>query len=348
MPVWRLSNSHAYLLQQFDLQGGSRWCQLIMGATIALFQRNPFRLTTTMDVEPLSPPRKLGDTDSVLPRLIGLMDTLSDSAGSALDAALIEAPTYELPRRFHRLLELVAEIAGSITNAGTIDREAVLQDVERLMHAISSFAEYLGSILRALGEHHGQQKHTKAAAQKIGQLINQQFKVPINKIKHDGFTLGWLSITHDDQPPVHGFAVNGLIKPRTFGPASFRFPSAIAEGYSFSLFLRRATETPYELCDLVESAVRHLYRNELHHKETLPSRSGSKILAEVVSRQLSYMPFTGFPNEHMARVPELGVAGGSLLVLRTRMLRFPKGAYTVSSHLRARQGYTFKLPYWVK
>lgn len=216
------------------------------------------------------------------------------------------------------------------------------------MHAISSFAEYLVSILRALGEIRGQQKLSKAAAQKISQLINQQFKVPINKIKHDGFALGWLSITHDGQAPVHGFAVNGLIEPRTFGSASFRFPNAIAEGYSFALFLRRATEAPYELCDVVESAVRQIYRDELRDKETLPSFLGSNALAEVVARQLSYMPFIGFPNEHMARVPELGFASGALLILRTRMLRFPKGAYTVSSYLIPRQGYTYKLPYWVK
>lgn len=216
------------------------------------------------------------------------------------------------------------------------------------MHLISSLAEYLGSILRALGEHHGQQKHCKASAQKIGQLINQQFKVPINKIKHEGFTLGWLSITHDGHAPLHGFAVNGLIQPRTFGSASFRFPNAVAEGYSFSLFLRRATETPYELCNVVELAVRHLYHDELRRKEMVPVPPGSNAVAEMVARQLSFMPFTGFPNEHMARVPDVGVDGGALLLLRTRMLRFPKGPYTVSSYMLARQGYTFKLPYWVK
>lgn len=301
-----------------------------------------------MDSEPLFKPRKLGGTNSVFPRLVGLMNTLSDSAGTALDSALVHAPTYELPRQFERLLELIAEIAGSITSAGTIDQDAVLHDVEQLMHSISSFAEYLGSILRTLGEHKGQQKYSKVAAQKISQLINQQFKVPINKIKHEGFTLGWLSITHDGRAPVHGFAVNGLIERKTFGSASFRFPSAIAEGYSFSLFLRRAVETPYELCEVVDSAVRFLYRDELREKEISPSPQGSKALAEVLAKQISYMPFTGFPNEHMTHVPEIGLDEESLLIVRTRMLRFPKGAYTVSSHMVARKGYTFKLPYWVR
>lgn len=301
-----------------------------------------------MNAEPLSKNLRLGDTNSVLPRLFGLMITLSDSAGHVLDDALIEAPTYELPRRFHLLLELVAKIGEAVTLDEVKDRDAVLQDVEQLMHLISSTAEYLGSILRALGEYHRQQKYCKTAAQKLSHLINLQFKAPINKIKHEGFALGWISIKHDGQAPVHGFAVNGLIEPRTIGSAGFRFPNAISEGYSFSLFLRRAAEVPYELCDIVELAVRHLYRDELQHKEMVPSISASGTLAEVVARNLSYLPFTGFPNEHMAHVPDFGIDGGALRLLRTRMLRFPKGAYTVSSYLHARQGYTFKLPYWVK
>lgn len=305
-------------------------------------------MTTTTDTESLSKSRRLGGPNSVLPSLVGLMMTLSDSAGAALDDALVHAPTYELPRQLQRLMELTASIAGSIANVEAINQDSVLQDVERLMHATSSFAEYLGSILKTLGEHKGQQKYVRSPTQKINQLINQQFKVPINKIKHEGFALGWLSITHDGQAPVHGFAVHGLIDRKTFGSASSRFPSAIAEGYSFSLFLRRAIETPYELCDVVESAIRSLYRDELRHKDISPPPQGPTALATTLAQKLSYIPFSGFPNEHMAHVSELAMENETLLVVRARLLRFPKSAYTVSSTLIARQGYTFKLPYWVR
>lgn len=317
------------------------------GKKCRVFMASIFMITTVV-TEPLSKPRKLGDTNSVLPSLVGLMMTLSDSAGTALDNELVHAPTYELPRQFQLLMELTASIAGSITSVETIDQDSVLQDVERLMHAFSSSAEYLGSILRILGENRGQQQYVKAPIQKLSQLINQQFKAPINKIKHEGFTLGWLSITHDGQAPVHGFAVNGLIDRKTFGSANSRFPKAIAEGYSFSLFLRRAIETSYELCEVVDSAVRFLYRDELCQKNISPSPQGLIALASTIAQKLSYIPFSEFPNEHMARVPELSIEGECLLIVRTRLLRFPKGPYSVSSQLIARQGYTFKLPYWVR
>jgi hypothetical protein len=292
--------------------------------------------------------RGLGDIDSVLPRLVGLLDALSDSLGSALDDALVSEPTYELPQRIYRVLELISDAAAAVSIAEEPDRSVVLHKVQQLMNEIASLAEYLSSVLRVAGEKMGAEKYIKATSQKLGQLINVQFKVPLNKIKHEGFFLGWLTITHDGQAPLHGFAVNGLIERRTIGPASFRYPNAVAEGYSFAFFLRRATVSLYELCDLVDAAIRHLYSKELGQKSTQPARPGSLAHAEAVVRELSYMPFQGFPNEHMNKVPELGIVGNEIVLLRTRLLRFPDSPHTVSTNIVARKGYTFRLPYWCR
>lgn len=290
--------------------------------------------------------RGLGDFDSVLPRLVGLLDALSDSLGSAIDDALVSEPAYELPQRIYRVFELISEAAAAVSIAQEPDRDLVLHKVQQLMNEIASLAEYLSSVLRVAGENMGAEKFIKSTSQKLGQLINVQFKVPLNKIKHEGFALGWLTITHDGQVPLHGFAVNGLIERKTIGPASFRFPNAIAEGYSFAFFLRRATVSLYELCDLVDAAIRHLYSAELGRKGVTTSRPGSLPPAEAVVRELSFMPFQGFPNEHMNKVPELGIVGNEMVLLRTRMLRFANGPHTVQTYIIARKGYTFRLPYW--
>ena len=296
-------------------------------------------------------PKRLSDSFSALPALVALMQALDGSAGAVLDESLVSEPDYEIPRRLNRILDHVLTLAEGAIDVEDPDRETVLGATKELMFEISSATEYLRSILSELGKSQSAEKKISRPAQAaIDKLAALEFKVPHNKIKHDSFDLEWVTVTGDGRKPLHGFTVNGLVEPKVIGSGHHRFgTAALSEGYSYSLFVRRATEIFYRQCQEVEAAVRKMFAKELQGSPVLsaPNAGPQTTIGRIVDR-LSRQPFEGFENEHRQQVPELAFADGSLVVVRTRMLRFTSAGYTVSSHMTARKGHAFRLPYWKK
>lgn len=275
------------------------------------------------------------------------MRNLTVSAGVVLDEALIFNPGLEIPRRLGLILEKMDEIAQHTIDVDEPDQARVLKATTELMYEISTGTEYLRSILGALASHKGMEKKISHLAVKtIDRLAALEFKVPLNKIKHEGFELAWVTLVPDGKKPVHGFTVNGLVRPKVIGSGHHRFGKALSEGYSFSLFLRRAIEVFFLQCQQVEEAVRTMFAKELQSAPGQPAEGGPQQMARRVVERLALLTFDGFQNEHLQRVSELAFVDGSIVIVRTRMLRFKVSGYTVRSHVVARGGHAFQLPFW--
>lgn len=292
--------------------------------------------------------RQFSDLNSVMPRLLGVMSVLGTSAGDILDAALISAPSYEIPRRLSSILGHIDRILDALTAQGDVDTAACLRDTQALMTDISAATEYLRAIVNAIADRPGGRRSEAAVGKKLDQLANRSFKVPINKIKHDGFELAWVTFIFENPPRlVPGFAVNGLIERRQIGPASFRFGDSIAEGYSFSLFLRRAFEIFYLQCDLIEQLVREAFRAELDGQKVIPPHAGARELVERIVIRLALLPLIGYPNESKDRVSELVVYAGTIYVGASRKIQFPGDPCRVQTQLTVREDYAFRMPFWI-
>lgn len=291
--------------------------------------------------------KRLSGAGSVLPTLVGVMGALAGSAGELLDQALIAAPNYEIPRRLDRIFGLIEGIGSAVIDVREPDWEKPLSETETLMHEITSASEYMRSVVNCLAKYHGAEKATRAALAELSNMVNLQFKVPINKIKHEGFELQPISFTHDGRPPIHGVVVHGLVDVRTTGSAHVRYKDAISEGYSFALLLRRAAEMLYLQSDLVETVVRQLYREDLAGAGLGQMEPGPTLQVVRALSILSRLLFEGLPNEHKGRVAELDFVDGSVVLVRSRLLRFnKKDAYTVTTSVRHRAGHTFRIPFW--
>ena len=142
-------------------------------------------------------------------------------------------------------------------------RQKALEVTELLMHELSTFSEYLSKVLKALATG---DKQLEKVAQTIGKrLLNEVvhlFRLPINKVKHDGYKLSWCEAKYNETV-IFGFSVYGPVAARTAGPATFH-PKApdIAEGYSFALFLRNAVQGLYRLCEIAELGVPSALKRE--------------------------------------------------------------------------------------
>ncbi len=292
--------------------------------------------------------RSLSAEGTTLPGLVRTINLLDSAKREHLDNELVPDPAYEIGARLERILRLVVSIGGQLPyQTGRYEQQA-LKETEQLMLEITSATEYLRLIGSKLGDISppGKAKNFKAANQAIDREVNLLFKAPINKIKHEGFELGWIEVTYGDGVPIAGFSVNGLIRPKTTGPAAFRYGSnAIAEGYSFAFLLRKAVQAFYQQCDILEKSIRQTFSLQ---PKPQPSEQppGPAILVGEVLKCISLLPYQGFPNEHHAEVLDLFLEDGAIKIARARWLKTSKLDYSVQSHVVARTGHTFQLPYW--
>lgn len=292
--------------------------------------------------------REFSDLNSVMPRLLGVMNALETSVGDILDARLISAPRYEIPRRLSAILGHIDKILDALSVQGDVDTAACLRDTQALMADISSATEYLRSIVNAIADRPGGRRTEAAVGKKLDQLANHSFKAPINKIKHDGFELAWVTFIFENPPRmVPGFIVNGLIERRQIGPANYRFGDSIAEGYSFSLFLRRAFEIFYLQCNLIEQLVREAFPTEFEERDVIPPHAGPRELVERIVIRLALSPLIGYPNESKDDVLNLVMFAGTIYVGASRKMQFPGGPCTVQTQMTVRQDYAFRMPFWV-
>ncbi|MBS0355495.1 MAG: hypothetical protein JSR83_16545 [Proteobacteria bacterium] len=314
--------------------------------------KNQFSMTAVLDAEKL---RLMSEEGSPLPRLSTLMAELPERFIEAIEEALLPTPSYEIGYRFERILRWVADILyqlpltqSSYTVTAESSRQKALEVTELIMHELSTFAEYLSKVLRTLAA--GDEQLEKAAQTTGRRLTNEVvhlFKLPINKVKHDGYKLTWCEAKYNETV-ILGFSVYGPVAARTAGPATFHPKSPdIAEGYSFALFLRNTVRGLYRLCEIAESGV----PSALTRENTQPSALYPGVLEPMraVMPMLATLPRMGFPGENRHELCELILDGQTVRVLRTFRLAPLKPTAHITAYLSVvAPGHSYKLPFWSK
>jgi hypothetical protein len=300
--------------------------------------------------------RLLSLDGSVLPGLVRLTERLSEKHLAQLDDKLIVPPKLEVTYRFTRTFRWVAEIIQELPLTQSKHpvpaenaRRHILENTELLMHEVSAFAEYLTRLLSGLaGDDRRKEKAALASGRRLSHEVVHLFKLPINKLKHDGFRLSWCEARYNTSV-IAGFTVHGRIGKGVTGPAHFH-PKAqgIAEGYSFPLLLRKTIETLYQLCFLTEAALLADIEVELRPEPAANTTTSPGLLA-AASEALLLLPTLGrhgFPLENRHELLELLLDLNTVRVMRTFKLSPLKAGARITFHHRVTLGETVKPPFW--
>lgn len=314
--------------------------------------KHHFRMNAVLNPEKL---RLMSDEGSPLPRLSALVAELPEQAVESIQQELLPAPNHEIGYRFARVLRWVADILCQLpqTRSSKADsaesaRQKILEVTELIMHELSAFAEYLSKVLKVLASG---DKQSEKTAQAIGKRLLYEvvhlFRLPINKVKHDGYRLTWIEANYNETV-ISGFSVYGPIGLRETGPATFH-PKApdIAEGYSFALFLRNAVQGLYRLCAIAEEALPATLKLSVNQRGT----HSPKLVEPMTSvlPMLAALPRMGFPGENKHELCELIMDNQAVRVLRTFKLAPLKPRARITAHLTVvAPGHSLKIPFWPK
>lgn len=311
-----------------------------------------FQMTAVLDAKRL---RVVSAEGSVLPRLSEVIAAMPAHHLEKIEEELLPNPNHEIRYRFSRVLRWVAEVLcqlpltrSSHHVVAEASRQKVLELTELIMHEVSSFAEYLAKVIKIIT---AGDKRAEKAAQSLGKRLANEvvhlFRLPINKVKHDGYRLTWCEAKHNETV-IGGFSVYGQIGIRTTGPATFHPKTPdIAEGYSFALFLRNAVEGLYHLCDIAETGI----PGELKGGRKSTATSTENLLGTMreVLTLLPALPHMGFPGENRHELCELFLDGHTVRVFRTFRLSPLKPSARFTTHLPVvAAGHSLKLPFWAR
>ena len=294
----------------------------------------------------------LSDADSPLPPLCSASRLLRAEIQERLDQKLIprigpavSGHFWELVKKLDSMLRDIPFASHQRGLEAGEQREGLLRTMQAIMHDMSAFNEYLGAVLAvALAQIGKKNKAANHAKDKLEALVNRNFKVPINLVKHSSFRLHWLECFTEAEMTT-GFVVGGIVEPKLHGPASHSAP--VAEGYSFAFILREVLPTFFQLCAVAEEALRQAQLFDPVGKDLEPGKRAfdTALLGRVLSR-LAALPIRGFPNEAGVRVPQLVLQGTALAYgPQPRLLAF-KHEFRVSYEVPALQGQSYRIPYW--
>lgn len=224
----------------------------------------------------------------------------------------------------------------------------MLRHTELLMLRCTSLNDYLKKLLTACAPASAK-KELDRSCDAIEARLGRSIKVPINKIKHDGFTLAPIVLTNGIAS-VPGFVVYGPLTDGIAGPLSYseKHGAGTSDGYSLPLFMRRVFTLIFEMSDLARDQLlkwgvidKPLDAAKVHN----PNDARIKALPAVLER-LNALPTHGFQGEQLTRSPVFQIKDGTLAMqqVRTRVLR---GTVRVQFELPAVQaGSSFQMPYW--
>jgi hypothetical protein len=259
-----------------------------------------------------------------------------------------------LAKLYWDVVEILADmldlLAGARLGSPLTDpkHRAVLRHAELLMLRCMSLHEYLGELLTTCAP--ASAKHELGGCRKaLANQFGRDIRVPLNKVKHNGFTLAPITMTNP-VTSVPGFVVHGPVGEGIAGPLPFseKHGANTREGYSLPLFMRWAFALLFELTDLaLEPLVRwEAIRSDADTQKAYnPNDARIKTLPGVLDR-LNALPRHGFPGEHETPSPMFDLGHGSLFIelSRTKKLR---GRVTVQFQIPAiHQGAVVQVPFW--
>lgn len=297
--------------------------------------------------------KQLSSNGTPLPRLVMRTSNLAPDTVALLDRKQLAHPSARIAESFWSVTEQLHEMLTALDFSG-LDREAlvrrkrsVLSGMELLMHRSAAVNDYLGGLMRVLlpSEEGQKNRDADAAKRRLDAHVNRIYKMPINMIKHDGFSLSWIEMSLGDLS-THGYMVAGPIGDGVHGPVKFRRPGRDdPEGYSFALTLREVLPALYQMCAIAEEAVEKAGLLAPVAEPSIARDIRAGLLTQTLEL-LNQLPFRGFPDEHQVRVPVFSLQEGAVMA-RTSPLRKLPGSFQIQSELRSvRKGGTYKVPYW--
>jgi hypothetical protein len=275
---------------------------------------------------------------------------LRSDALATLNQKMLMHPSARIGETYWSVIELLHQTLVDLRLDGLEGQELavrqrnVLNLVELLMHRCAALNDYLGKLLQALLTAKGEGGAEKTK-ERMDVQINRLYKIPINFVKHNSFTLSWVRMSQGNLY-THGYMVTGSVGGDVHGPIKFRRPGGDdSEGYSFALSLREVLPALYKMCDCAEDSLTYA---GLFVEQDAPAR-GRDVRADLLPMALellNQLPFYGFPDEDGARVPIFHVIDEAVMVTTSPLCILP-GAFRIESELRSVQaGASYKLPYW--
>ena len=297
----------------------------------------------------------ISNPQSPLPNLC-LPFVLTSAAQDLLDEKNIPPIGATLARKFFRIVETLGLLVENICEVNEIKNnkkesfeqkhyaDRLLRETEALMHQMCEVAEFLADAIDVLiPSKLGQKKVASNAKRDIYEVINFDFKIPINLIKHDSSEMHWIE-AGNSEGYCFGFVLQSILSPSLSGPASKIKP--VAEAYSFFYLLRVVLPHFYKMCGFAESILQNAGVFESKNDEIRVVPYFDSINLFNLIEKIKRLPLFGFPNESGLVVPRTG-AGNNFVLLEGEdvMLRIP-GVVSINvaiTHVGAR--YAIQLPF---
>ena len=294
-------------------------------------------------MQPLSYP------SHVVPKLTLDCLDLKDDLLEKIHAEQVARPAGYTSKIFWDVIEVVSDILGSLESfdqiSGDRKHRTALRLVEILMLRCSSLNEYLGRLLTICAP--ADQSGLKQARDAMSVCLGQGIKVPINKIKHNGFSLAPIVLTNG-VAQVLGFVVYGPLENGVSGPLSHskKHGGGTPEGYSLPLFMRTVIAMIFRMTDIASKRLSEWGSYELGKvtsQKLNPNTARVMELPNILDR-LNSLPFHGFMGEHNQRAPRFSVVDGTLNMQMARVHRL-RGRVSVHFQVTSVSGQE-QLPYW--
>lgn len=299
-------------------------------------------------MQPLSYP------NHVVPKLSVDDVALTEGTVAKINRAQIARPGTFIAKTYWDVIETLADMLDILeTRSPDIqDRDrrhrSALRLAEILMLRCTSMSDYLGQLLTASAPE-GADDELKQCRQAISERLGRNVRVPINKTKHNGFTLAPIVLTNG-MASVPGFVVYGPLQDGLSGPLSFsrKHGAGTPEGFSLPLFMRQVFANIFAMADIARNRLikwGSIARSPNAALAQNPNVDRVAALSGILDR-LNAQPFYGFEGEHTTRSPKFLIAEGTLCMqsAQTKQLR---GKVIVNFQLPyIHAGAKFQMPYW--
>jgi hypothetical protein len=290
----------------------------------------------------------------VIPKLSVDEVALTEDTVAKINLAQIARPGTFIAKTYWDLVETLADMLDILEMhpPDTQDRDrkhrSVLRLAEILMLRCTSMSDYLGQLLTACVPS-GVDDELKRCRRAIAERLGRNLRVPINKTKHDGFTLAPIVLTNG-MASVPGFVVYGPLQDGLSGPLSFsrRHGAGTAEGFSLPLFMRQGFANIFAMTDIARDQLTKWGSIARAPDAALAQNPNVERVASLsgVLDRLNAQPFYGFEGEHTTRSPKFLITEETLCMqlVQTKRLR---GKVNVNFQIPSvHAGEKFQMPYW--
>lgn len=290
----------------------------------------------------------------VVPKLSVDDIALAEDAVAKINRAQIARPGTFIAKTYWDVVETLADMLDilEVRSPDIQDRDrkhrSVLRLSEILMLRCTSLSDYLGQLLTACAPSHVDDE-LKQCRQAIVERLGRNVRVPINKTKHDGFTLAPIVLTNG-MASVPGFVVYGPLQDGLSGPLSFsrKHGGGTPEGFSLPLFMRQVLANIFAMTDIARDQLRKWDSIDTNADTALAQNPNVERVASLswILDRLNAQPFYGFEGEHTTRSPKFLIADGTLCMQSAQTKRL-RGKVNVNFQLPyIHAGAKFQMPYW--